>query len=207
MTWPPAQYLWQPPGAGKGSREFPLQVSGGSWPCRHLTLGFRPQTVVKTPPSVVLWDDGPMRSAQQLVPGVQWMLSDQPSHLSSLWMFKLPAPPPPHPLKAQTPGQHLHCHAYSCQHPGNSGPTLCPVLAPAHPSLGTQSQDQDSVLVPLQSAVSVTLPTPAPTAASGVQTSDPVLHPSTLLVSKPATRQGSERPKEEADAPDGLGAG
>ena len=39
--------------------------------------------------------------------------------------------------------------------------------------------------------------------ASGVQTSGPALHPSTMLVSKPATRQGSKRPKEEADAPDG----
>lgn len=40
VTWPPAQDLWQPPGTGKGSGEFPLRVSVGSMALQTPDLGF-----------------------------------------------------------------------------------------------------------------------------------------------------------------------
>ena len=39
VTWPPTQDLWQPPGAGKGSGEFPLWVSVGSMALQKPDLG------------------------------------------------------------------------------------------------------------------------------------------------------------------------
>ena len=76
MTWPPTQDLWQPPGAEKGSGEFPLRVSVGSMACRHLTLDFWPQTrlLLKPPILQVVWDGGPRGPAEQRVPGVQRIL-------------------------------------------------------------------------------------------------------------------------------------
>lgn len=114
----------------------------------------------------------------------------------------------PHSLhirqRLRHPGQHLHHHAYPASILGTPGPTLCPVLGPCSPTGGPSPKTKTQSLF-LESAVSVTLSTPAPTVSSGVQTSGPVLHPSTLLALKPATPGQLRDRRKRQTPPDGLG--